>query len=110
MRPYEGKLPPDDEQRTMPAKDYVAYRDGRLDRSTPRTRSTPEHTDAWRRSPLEDQQLGGQILWVPSGLVFLGGSGCGCSRDGFGNRSAAFNFPRQLPSRATKPLFVRSRG
>lgn len=25
----------------------------------------------WGLTPLEDQQLGGVIMWVPSGLVFL---------------------------------------
>jgi putative membrane protein len=28
-------------------------------------------TAAWGLSPLEDQQLGGLIMWVPSGVVFL---------------------------------------
>lgn len=28
-------------------------------------------TSAWNLSPLEDQQLGGLIMWIPSGLVFL---------------------------------------
>lgn len=28
-------------------------------------------TNAWGMSPLEDQQLGGLIMWVPSGVVFL---------------------------------------
>jgi putative membrane protein len=27
---------------------------------------------AWGLSPLEDQQLGGLIMWVPAGLVYLG--------------------------------------
>lgn len=31
-----------------------------------------EHTtQAWGLSPLQDQQLGGAIMWVPSGLVFI---------------------------------------
>jgi putative membrane protein len=29
-------------------------------------------TARWGLTPLEDQQLGGAIMWVPSGLVFLG--------------------------------------
>jgi putative membrane protein len=29
-------------------------------------------TRAWGLSPLEDQQIGGLIMWVPAGLVFLG--------------------------------------
>ena len=29
-------------------------------------------TGAWGMSPLEDQQLGGLIMWVPAGLVLLG--------------------------------------
>ena len=29
-------------------------------------------TAAWGLSPLEDQQLGGLIMWVPAGLVYLG--------------------------------------
>jgi cytochrome c oxidase assembly factor CtaG len=28
-------------------------------------------TGAWGLSPLEDQQLGGAIMWVPSGIVFI---------------------------------------
>ena len=28
-------------------------------------------TGAWGLSPLEDQQLGGAIMWVPSGVVFI---------------------------------------
>jgi putative membrane protein len=28
-------------------------------------------TGAWGLTPLEDQQLGGAIMWVPSGLVFM---------------------------------------
>jgi putative membrane protein len=28
-------------------------------------------TAAWHLSPLEDQQLGGLIMWIPSGIVFL---------------------------------------
>ena len=28
-------------------------------------------TSAWGLTPLEDQQLGGAIMWVPSGLVFI---------------------------------------
>ena len=28
-------------------------------------------TAAWGLTPLEDQQLGGAIMWVPSGLVFI---------------------------------------
>jgi putative membrane protein len=28
-------------------------------------------TLAWNLSPLEDQQLGGLIMWIPSGIVFL---------------------------------------
>ncbi len=28
-------------------------------------------TAAWHLSPLEDQQLGGLIMWIPSGVVFL---------------------------------------
>jgi putative membrane protein len=30
-----------------------------------------ETTAAWRLTPLEDQQLGGLIMWVPGGLVYL---------------------------------------
>ncbi|MDB6005295.1 MAG: hypothetical protein JWR15_2282, partial [Prosthecobacter sp.] len=26
---------------------------------------------AWGLSPLEDQQLGGLIMWIPAGLVYL---------------------------------------
>ena len=29
-------------------------------------------TAAWGLTPLQDQQLGGAIMWVPSGVVFLG--------------------------------------
>jgi putative membrane protein len=29
-------------------------------------------TSAWGLTPLEDQQLGGAIMWVPSGVVFIG--------------------------------------
>lgn len=29
-------------------------------------------TQAWGLSPLEDQQLGGVIMWVPAGAIFLG--------------------------------------
>jgi putative membrane protein len=28
-------------------------------------------TAAWGLTPLEDQQLGGAIMWVPSGVVFI---------------------------------------
>jgi putative membrane protein len=28
-------------------------------------------TEAWGLSPLEDQQLGGLVMWVPGGLIFL---------------------------------------
>ncbi len=28
-------------------------------------------TAAWQLSPLQDQQLGGLIMWIPSGIVFL---------------------------------------
>ena len=28
-------------------------------------------TSAWNLSPLEDQQLGGLIMWIPSGVIFL---------------------------------------
>jgi putative membrane protein len=30
-------------------------------------------TEAWGLTALEDQQLGGLIMWVPAGLVFVGG-------------------------------------
>lgn len=30
-------------------------------------------TWAWGLSPLDDQQLGGAIMWAPSGLIFVGG-------------------------------------
>jgi hypothetical protein len=124
MRPYEGKLPLDDGQWTMPAKDYGAYGYSQLDQiNTSNAKdlklafafstgtlngleaaplvvnntmyiitsfpnllyaleltkpgangipSIPGRTEAWGFSPLEDQQLGGLIMWVPSGLVFLG--------------------------------------
>ncbi len=29
-------------------------------------------TTAWGLSPLEDQQLGGVIMWVPAGVIFVG--------------------------------------
>jgi putative membrane protein len=29
-------------------------------------------TTAWGLSPLEDQQIGGLIMWVPAGVVYLG--------------------------------------
>jgi cytochrome c oxidase assembly factor CtaG len=29
-------------------------------------------TTAWGLTPLEDQQLGGLIMWIPAGLVYLG--------------------------------------
>jgi len=29
-------------------------------------------TSAWGITPLEDQQLGGLIMWVPAGLVYIG--------------------------------------
>jgi putative membrane protein len=29
-------------------------------------------TQAWRLTPLEDQQIGGLIMWIPAGLVYLG--------------------------------------
>ena len=29
-------------------------------------------TAAWQLSPLEDQQVGGLIMWVPAGVVYLG--------------------------------------
>jgi cytochrome c oxidase assembly factor CtaG len=28
-------------------------------------------TNRWELSPIEDQQLGGLIMWVPGGMVFL---------------------------------------
>ncbi len=28
-------------------------------------------TDSWGLTPLEDQQLGGLIMWIPAGLVYL---------------------------------------
>jgi putative membrane protein len=28
-------------------------------------------TRAWGLSPLEDQQIGGLIMWVPAGIVYL---------------------------------------
>jgi putative membrane protein len=28
-------------------------------------------TDAWHLTPLEDQQLGGLIMWIPAGLVYV---------------------------------------
>lgn len=28
-------------------------------------------TSAWGLTPLQDQQLGGAIMWVPSGVVFI---------------------------------------
>jgi cytochrome c oxidase assembly factor CtaG len=28
-------------------------------------------TSAWGLKPLEDQQLGGLLMWVPSGVVFI---------------------------------------
>jgi cytochrome c oxidase assembly factor CtaG len=28
-------------------------------------------TDAWGLTPLEDQQLGGLIMWIPAGLVYI---------------------------------------
>jgi putative membrane protein len=28
-------------------------------------------TEAWGLSPLEDQQLGGLIMWVPAGMVYV---------------------------------------
>ena len=28
-------------------------------------------TEAWGLTPLEDQQLGGLIMWVPAGLVYV---------------------------------------
>jgi putative membrane protein len=28
-------------------------------------------TFAWGLTPLEDQQLGGLLMWVPSGVVFI---------------------------------------
>ncbi|PYS87401.1 MAG: hypothetical protein DMF62_12640 [Acidobacteria bacterium] len=31
-----------------------------------------ESTAAWGLTPLEDQQLGGLIMWVPGGLVYIG--------------------------------------
>ncbi len=34
-------------------------------------RSYNETTQTWGLSPLEDQQLGGLIMWVPAGLVYL---------------------------------------
>jgi cytochrome c oxidase assembly factor CtaG len=30
-----------------------------------------DRTAAWRLSPLQDQQLGGLLMWVPSGIVFI---------------------------------------
>jgi cytochrome c oxidase assembly factor CtaG len=30
-----------------------------------------ETTSRWGLSPLQDQQLGGVIMWVPSGVVFI---------------------------------------
>ena len=29
-------------------------------------------TSAWGLSPLEDQQLGGLLMWIPPGLLYLG--------------------------------------
>jgi putative membrane protein len=29
-------------------------------------------TAVWGLTPLEDQQLGGLIMWVPAGLVYIG--------------------------------------
>lgn len=28
-------------------------------------------TTAWGLAPLEDQQLGGPLMWIPAGLVYL---------------------------------------
>jgi putative membrane protein len=40
----------------------------------PLYRAYAETTASWGLTPLEDQQLGGLIMWVPAGLVFvLGG-------------------------------------
>jgi len=30
-----------------------------------------ERTQLWHLTPLQDQQLGGLLMWVPSGLVFI---------------------------------------
>ena len=30
-----------------------------------------ETTSAWGLSPIEDQQLGGLIMWVPAGIVYI---------------------------------------
>ena len=39
-------------------------------------------TAAWGLTPLEDQQLGGVVMWVPASLVYLGsGSGSVCRVD-----------------------------
>src|SRR5699024_1612933 len=40
---------------------------------SPRVWYTPylETTSAWGISPLADQQLGGLIMWVPAGAVFV---------------------------------------
>src|SRR4029079_7567931 len=40
--------------------------------ATPWYASYGELTQAWHLSALEDQQLGGLIMWIPGGLVYLG--------------------------------------
>jgi len=30
-----------------------------------------ERTAAWGLTPLEDQQIGGLIMWIPAGLVYI---------------------------------------
>jgi putative membrane protein len=29
-------------------------------------------TEPWRLTPVEDQQLGGLVMWIPAGLVYVG--------------------------------------
>ena len=66
-------------------------------------------TAAWGLTPLEDQQLGGLIMWVPAGLVYIiAGLAlfAGWLRES-GNRAANLSFTDAAQSRfptAHRPL------
>lgn len=58
-------------------------------------------TAAWGLTPLEDQQLGGLIMWVPAGLVYIAAGLIMFSRMLDGSEKRAFSYDRDVAAPQT---------